>query len=101
MPTIIQRKCQITECQLCWDVNGKGGVNLLFCYSKHIVLQKVFVKGLRIPFRNIVYVQCAYNITTCIEIIILVFIYRHLIYKMKLFFFFLFTEIYIMAIPTF
>lgn len=58
MPTIIQRKCQITECHFGWDVNGKEGVNLLFCYSKHIVLQLVFVKALRIPFRNIL---CAYN----------------------------------------
>lgn len=58
MPTIIQRKCQITECHFGWDVNGKEGVNLLFCYSKHIVLQLVFVKALRIPVRNIV---CVYN----------------------------------------
>lgn len=58
MPTIIQRKCQITECHFGWDVNGKEGVNLLFCYSKHIVLQLVFVKALRIPFHDIV---CIYN----------------------------------------
>jgi len=58
MPTIIQRKCQITECHFGWDVNGKEGVNLLFCYSKHIVLQLVFVKAFRIPVCNIV---CVYN----------------------------------------
>lgn len=63
MPTIIQWKCQITECHSGRDVNGKEGVNLLFCYSKHIVLQLVFVKALRIPVHS----MC----TICIIIILI------------------------------
>lgn len=76
MPTIIQRKCQITECHFVWDVNGKEGVNLLFYYIKHIVLQLVFCKS---AWNSILQYRMCIQIRI---IIILVFIF--LIWKIKI-----------------